>query len=284
MEILERITGNFATFSKGRKKIAQFILDHKDEVPFLSAAEIAEKSGTSESAVVRFAMHIGLDGYKSLQSALKDVLRERVGVAARFKHSMEAIEKRESKYLQAYRQDLENIHETFHLIREEMFDQAVDMILNARRIGLAGIRGAAGSMTIFKVLLNQFFGNAVSLTPGILDAYDTIKNWDEQDLVIASSFFLDRSYTDSIMEYAKTRGCRTIVFTDSLASSLARHGDLVFELRAEGVFISFTAEIVVINTIITLLANCTKDSQRGNIMETEKILNDILTLRMKGSQ
>jgi len=281
MKILEQIANDYPTYSKGRKKIAQYMLDHREEIAFLAAAELAEKCGTSESAVVRFATFIGFDGYKSMQASLKDVLRERVRVTARFEHTMESLEKNESKYLQTYRQDILNINETFNQIHEEVFIQAVDMILSAKRIGLVGIRGAAGSMTIFKVLLNQLFGNAILLTPEVLDSYDTLKIWNNDDLVIGSSFFLDTSYTDSVMDYAKSKGCRTIVFTDSLASSLAKYGDLVFEVKAEGVFISFAAEIVVINTIIMLLANRIKDTQKSNLLETEKILNDILSLRLK---
>jgi DNA-binding MurR/RpiR family transcriptional regulator len=281
VQILERIAADYNSYSKGRRKIARYILDHREESAFLSAAELAAKSGTSESAVVRFATHIGFEGYKDMLSSLKDVLRERVRVTARFEHNMESLENDKVKYLQAYRQDLINIQETFQQIREESFEQAVDMILAARRIGLVGIRGAAGSMTIFKVLLNQLFGNAVSLVPGVLDSYDTLKTWTEEDLVIGSSFFLDRSYTDSIMEYAKSKGCRTIVFTDSLASSLARYGDLVLEIKAEGIFISFSAELVVINTLIFLLAERSRDLQKMNLPETEKILNDFLTLTLK---
>jgi DNA-binding MurR/RpiR family transcriptional regulator len=83
------------------------------------------------------------------------------------------------------------------------------------------------------------------------------------------------------MEYAKSKGCRTIVFTDSLASSLARYGDLVLEIKAEGIFISFSAELVVINTLIFLLAERSRDLQKMNLPETEKILNDFLTLTLK---
>ena len=54
-DILKNIELNMISFSKGQKKIAQFIMSHYNKAVLMTAAKIAEETGVSESTVVRFA-------------------------------------------------------------------------------------------------------------------------------------------------------------------------------------------------------------------------------------
>ena len=49
-------------FSKGQKRIAQYILESYDKAAFMTANKLAQNVGVSESTVVRFAVDLGVDG------------------------------------------------------------------------------------------------------------------------------------------------------------------------------------------------------------------------------
>ena len=70
-DFLHRISENMHTFSKGQKRIGNFILSHYDKAAFMTAAKLGESVGVSESTVVRFASEIGYDGYPELQRICK---------------------------------------------------------------------------------------------------------------------------------------------------------------------------------------------------------------------
>ena len=75
MDILDKITQTRPTFSKGQKRIADFITSHTDKAAFMTAAKMGATVGVSESTVVRFAYELGFGGYPELSRALQQVIK-----------------------------------------------------------------------------------------------------------------------------------------------------------------------------------------------------------------
>ncbi len=71
----------FDGFSRSQKAVARYIIDHLEEVGYLSAEELGQKGNTSSSTVVRFAQSLGFAGYPELQKAARDEYR--LGATAR---------------------------------------------------------------------------------------------------------------------------------------------------------------------------------------------------------
>ena len=74
-ELLKMIDERYQKFSKGQKKLADFIREDYDKAAFLTAAKMGEEVGVSESTVVRFATALGYDGYPEFQKALGELVR-----------------------------------------------------------------------------------------------------------------------------------------------------------------------------------------------------------------
>ena len=77
-ELLKKIDAGYSKFSKGQKKLADFIRKDYDKAAFLTAAKMGEEVGVSESTVVRFAMALGYDGYTGFQKALGELVRTKL--------------------------------------------------------------------------------------------------------------------------------------------------------------------------------------------------------------
>ena len=54
-DILTVIQENMSTFSKGQKRIANYILESYDKAAFMTASRLGKTVSVSESTVVRFA-------------------------------------------------------------------------------------------------------------------------------------------------------------------------------------------------------------------------------------
>ena len=76
--LIALITAHISKFSKGQKKIAQYIVEHYDEAAFMTALRLGQTVGTSESTVVRFAAQLGFDGYPEMQDAMQELIRSRL--------------------------------------------------------------------------------------------------------------------------------------------------------------------------------------------------------------
>src|SRR4051795_1076179 len=71
------IRARFDEFSRSQKDVAQYIVDHLDEVAFQTAEELARRANTSSSTVVRFSQALGFEGYPELQQSAREEYRRR---------------------------------------------------------------------------------------------------------------------------------------------------------------------------------------------------------------
>src|SRR2546423_10780332 len=71
------IRARFDEFSRSQKDVAQYIVDHLDEVAFQTAEELARRANTSSSTVVRFSQALGFEGFPELQGQAREQYRRR---------------------------------------------------------------------------------------------------------------------------------------------------------------------------------------------------------------
>ncbi len=77
------IQARFDEFSRSQKDVAQYIVDHLDEVAFQTAEELARRANTSSSTVVRFSQALGFEGFPELQHAAREEYRRKVAAGPR---------------------------------------------------------------------------------------------------------------------------------------------------------------------------------------------------------
>lgn len=67
----------FAGFrlTPAQRRIAQTLVEHSNDVPSMSATEVAELANVSQPSVTRLAAAVGWSGYKEFRSALIELLR-----------------------------------------------------------------------------------------------------------------------------------------------------------------------------------------------------------------
>ncbi len=136
-DLLQQIEQMMPTFSKSQKLIASYILNHYEKAAYMTALKLGNAVNVSESTVVRFAIELGYEGYpqlqRSLQSHIKnrltsiqrmDVTRSRIG-------DLDPIEG-------VLTQDMDKIRHTLENVDREAFDNAVNTIVDARRVYIQG--------------------------------------------------------------------------------------------------------------------------------------------------
>src|SRR3981081_1432754 len=72
------IQARFDECSRSQKDVAQYIVDHLDEVAFQTAEELARRANTSSSTVVRFSQALGFEGFPELQHSAREEYRRKV--------------------------------------------------------------------------------------------------------------------------------------------------------------------------------------------------------------
>ena len=142
MDILSTIHNKMTSFSKGQKRIANYIAASYDKAAFMTANKLGKMVNVSESTVVRFAVELGFDGYPSMQKALQDVVRNKLTAVQRIGVANDRFGKQDvvSKVLQS---DMESIRMTSESLDRLVLGRAVETINQAKHIYIVGVRSSA---------------------------------------------------------------------------------------------------------------------------------------------
>src|SRR5919199_2278284 len=87
----ERLAAHFDRLTTAEQRVARFFADHRQEVAFLSVAEIASRLDTSTASVVRAAQSLGYAGLPELKRELIEELRSAATPALRMGRSLEQV-------------------------------------------------------------------------------------------------------------------------------------------------------------------------------------------------
>ncbi|MEO9337751.1 MurR/RpiR family transcriptional regulator [Mesorhizobium sp. SB112] len=215
-------------------QIAAYSLDNPDEIAFGTAASIAASAGVQPSTLIRFAQHLGFDGFTSLQSVFRERLRERTGSYDERLNALrdEASEGRQGRaildgFVAAASKSLDAMSRS---VDDESIEHAVDILAKAETVYILARRRsypvasyiayAMGKLRIRNTLIESVAG----LDPEVL-AFAT-----PRDAVIAISF---SPYASTTVESARAlaeQGVPVVAITDSAFSPLAQSAKIWFEI------------------------------------------------------
>lgn len=275
MEIIRKIEELYPKMSKGKRKIADYILEHEKETGFLSSSDIAKQVGIGESSVVRFAYHLGYSKYKEMQTDIREAYLGGLNIISQFSEFSNDQSKDEFDYLAPFKLELKNINETFNNLDKATLIKVVEKIVNARRIGVVATRGATSPAIVMSQLLNQIFDNTILLNPGNGYSFDFIKHWNSQDVLICFEFLPIKGHSYSVIKYGKEKGCFIISILGELASCIREKSDIGITVKKDGEFISYTSSIIVVNIIISMITQKVRGKTMESLKEVEKILAEL---------
>ncbi|MBP3728157.1 MAG: MurR/RpiR family transcriptional regulator [Pseudobutyrivibrio sp.] len=275
-DLISKINEKYGRMSKGQKLLANYIIDNYDKAVFLTAAKLGEIIGVSESTVVRFASFIGYKGYPEFQQALEGLVRNKLNTSDRIEITNGGIEQN-GVLRTVLSSDALKIKNTMESIDEAAFDNAVETILNARRIYVVGIRTCAPLASFLSFYLNMIFDNVVNLqTSSTSELFEQMIHITEEDCIIGISFPRYSMRTLKALEFANNRRANVITITDSIHSPMNLYSscNLIAESDMHAAVDSLVAPLSVINALIVALCNKRQAQVAKNLEMIEEVWND----------
>jgi DNA-binding MurR/RpiR family transcriptional regulator len=210
------IRARFDDFSRSQKDVAQYIVDHLDEVAFQTAEELARRANTSSSTVVRFSQALGFEGYPELQqSAREEYRRQRHRVAPLF-----SLDQNEFEMMLAA--DHVNVEDTARKVSRTDVEAAVEAIATTPRLLVAGTDQMAFFASYLRHLLMLLDLRAEIVASPSQEALGRLSRIDDQTLVIGLSAGRPHPLVVRAMKLARHRKARTIAVTDATLSEVAK--------------------------------------------------------------
>jgi RpiR family transcriptional regulator, carbohydrate utilization regulator len=254
------------------KKIIEFIEQNQEEIIHLSITEVAERSETSESSVVRLCKRLGYKGFQDLKINLaKEVI-------APEKQILEVIEKGDDLVMikkKVFQSNIQALYDTIEVCNDDEIRKAVEAISNARLIEFYGT-GGSGTVALdahhklLKLGIKSFAYN-----DPVLQAMSASVLTNE-DVVIGISHTGSNTDVLAALKLAKEAGATLICITNSSKSPITNISDIVLQSASKeslfrtDAFSSRIAQLTIIDLLVAAVANQQYELCYSNIQKTRR--------------
>lgn len=233
------------------KKVSDYIMEHRDEIIYLSITDLAQKCKVSESTIVRLCKKLRLKGYQELRVELAREVASPVKQIHEMVNLTDTVKDIQKKVFQAATQSL---NDTSKILSMDSMERAIEWIKQCKSITFFGI-GASGVTAS-----DAFFRFSKLGIPSHVatDGHSQMNKaifLREQDVVIAISHSGKTRDVIHALDIAKQHGARTIAITQFGHSPITEVADLtLFTSSTETAFrseamASRIAQAVLLDTI-----------------------------------
>ena len=221
------IQARFDEFSRSQKDVAQYIVDHLDEVAFQTAEELARRANTSSSTVVRFSQALGFEGFPELQGQAREEYRRRVAAGLTGGSTGNGVAEPlfsldQNEFETAVAADHVNVEETARKISRSEVESAIDAIAGARRVLIAGTDQMAFFASYLRHLLMLLDLQADIVASPSQEALSRLGRIDEETVVVGLSAGRPHPLVVRAMKLARHRKAATVAITDATLSEVAK--------------------------------------------------------------
>jgi len=209
-EILVKIRFLLPTLPRAEKAIAGALAEHPEAVTYMTLAEIAKESGSSEASVIRFCKRMGYSGYSALQRDMELALAE------------DSVSQTEE--LRVYDSDNMSEIDTMALAGEQC-ERALEALLKAKSIHFFGA-GDAYAVCQLAYMKFKRLGIPCSAEGDVMLQMITASNMSKGDVAIAISYDGRSKNVVEALRIAKQMGGTTISITKKNRTPLLRYTDI----------------------------------------------------------
>ena len=280
-ELGDRLRDHFHELPAQQKALAEYLLGHLEEVPFLSIPDLAKTVGTSEATVVRLAQRIGYSGFAEMKMALLELLRSSVlgesatgGAAGSRSGGAEPIGPKDDVPAAVARLEVSNIERTVEGIDRRAFRRAAAAIFKADHIFTFGLGISSHLAEMAGYLVTQIGLRATNLSTRFSSPLEQLVGLRPSDLLICFSFPPYSKQTVLMARHLRERSIPVLAVTDKASSPVAVEAKHAFAVCSNNMmFTNATAAVtVLLNALVTEVAV----RHQGEAVEALSQINRIL--------
>jgi DNA-binding MurR/RpiR family transcriptional regulator len=276
---LDAMRAHFLELSPQLRKAARFVIDNPDEIALHSMRWIAARAGVHPNVMIRLARTIGFASYAPFRQEFRDWILERggtgwVGRAQGLRQHGQNTPHTDivGSYIE---QEIENLQKSFGRGSVPRLKEAAALIREARQVYVLGLRSLFSVGFYFHYVCRMFMRKTVLLT-GVGGTFaDDLRNVDRTDVMIAFSYQPYANDTVKAVKFARERGARIIVVTDSRTSPVVAKGgvNIIVSNTSKSLFPTMLPAFAVAQMLATLLVAESGNETLAEIARSQEQLN-----------
>jgi DNA-binding MurR/RpiR family transcriptional regulator len=207
--LLGKIRFEYKHLSDKERLIANYILSHPNEMVHQTINEVSELLNVAEATVFRFCKRMGFKGFQQLKIALAS---ETVSPIKQIHEEIAPDDPPKTIAEKVFHSNITALEDTLHILDAASFEQAVQMLLNARRVEFFGLGGSA---VIAMDAFHKFIRTGIQ-AHATMDYHMQLlsaSQLSKADVAVIISHSGTNKDTLQIMDTAKKAGAKTIGVT-----------------------------------------------------------------------
>lgn len=257
--VVDTILASYKSLPDSEKAVADFILKQTSTVSSLTATQIAQQSGTSNTTVSRFVRSIGFSSFSEMRFALA---REETSTKDRAFDASQGISTADIPGSMHYilQTKVDELKSTLAGLDVNELGRAVEALASARMVMFVGVGSSLPVAQSAAIKFSQAGVNAVS--PSTTDGAQLsamLMTPEDRLVVVSNSGRSDR--LRRVADCALDRGVQIITITRDVDSALARRADIVLPVVARDYLLvnsfdfSHNSINFVLETLLLLLSH-----------------------------
>ena len=273
-----RVRSIYDSLSNAEKKVADYFLNNVEEIFHKPIAQLAQETGVSKVAWVRFCKDIGFDGLKDLKKALfAQMCEKEEEVASEPFSDIRDIVDTKSLIEGIAQNSIRAIQDTAQMLDPHSLEQAAKAILNAQSVRIFGV-GASGMVgmdlhsKLMRINKNSYFSTdhhsqltyAANMTP--------------RDVAVLISMSGKTKEILELLALTKQNGVPSLALTRYSKTPLALNADTVLYVSApeitmrSGAMSSRLAQLMVVDALFTAVAHMDYDTVAVNLEKSHECI------------
>lgn len=212
----ERLRACYSELSPQEQRVAEFVMDHFDDLVSYNSAELARLSGVSKATVSRLFKRLGYERFKEMRDEVRTLRQSGMPVT----DSRDAVQGN-TLLARHYKQEMANLTQWVNALDAQTFSDAIGGLSNARRVYLVGLRNSMPVAMHLRQQLMQSRGEVYLLPQTGQTLGEELIDITPQDVVIVVAFRRRPRLIQPLLHALHGRGIPVLLISEPQASALS---------------------------------------------------------------
>lgn len=277
MNCLVQIKEAQNSYTSTEKLIADYILEHTQDVLNFSAQQLGDESQTSAAAVIRFSKKIGYKGFTEMKMSLaqsQQTNHDEIDIIINASDDISTLVDK------CCRMNMSTVLKTYQLISEQYLQTAIEMLIEADVIYLFGVGGSAIVATDLQQKLIRI-GKKVIYNDDLHVQMTFAESMTDQDVAIFISYSGTTKGLVDMAKLLKSKKINVISITQYTQNPIGKSSTVNLVVPCEeksirlGAISSRISSLVMTDLLYYGVFKDDLDRNKQKLIESRKIVSEI---------
>ena len=223
MSSIKQILTKVESLNGAQRRLGRYLKSDSSALLVSNVSDLAQAVGVSKATVVRFAKNMGYAGFPELKRDIQKEMRRKLRAADRMEETFAELGDDENIFGKLIKRDIQLLQETLQSASFNDFQEAVELILGARKVYLIGLNASTALAYIlyFRLVRVKKEAHWIVMTGGT-SLVEQLAFMRPDDTLVAIDFVEVPREVQTALQHAMKIGTPILGITDFPSSPIAK--------------------------------------------------------------